>query len=159
MDAPTTLEQVVVYFADFNRTRQFMIDLRWPDGVVHCPRCDSTRVAYLDNVRLWKCYEKHSRAKFSLKVGTIFEDSPLGLDTWLTVVWLVVNCKTRISSYEIARQLGLTQKSAWSMMQRIRQVVPSGTFETRSSDVAGERTFIDDDALPHDDLPPKTSTD
>jgi transposase-like protein len=143
MDAPTTLQQAIIYFADADRCNQFMVDLRWPDGQVRCPRCDSTRVTYLENAKLWKCYEKHERAKFSLKVGTIFEDSPLGLDKWLTAVWLIVNCKNGISSYEVGRDLGVTQKSAWFMMHRIRLALHEGSFDTQlSGEVEVDETFI-----------------
>jgi transposase-like protein len=141
MDAPTTLQEAIVYFSDADRCQQFMIDLRWPDGKVTCPNCGSRRVAYLASVRLWKCYEKHPRQKFSLKVGTIFEDSPLGLDKWLTAVWLVVNCKNGISSYEMARDLGVTQKSAWFMNHRIRLALHQGSF-ILSGEVEVDETFI-----------------
>lgn len=143
MDAPTTLQQAIIYFADADRCNQFMIDIRWPDGQVRCPRCDSARVTYLANAKLWKCYEKHDRQKFSLKVGTIFEDSPLGLDKWLTAVWLVVNCKNGISSYEMARDLGITQKSAWFMNHRIRLALHEGSFDVKlSGEVEVDETFI-----------------
>src|SRR5687767_6978106 len=110
MDAPTTLQQAIRYFSDPARCNEFMIAVRWPDGKVRCPQCDSTHVTYMASVNRFKCYGKHTRPQFSLKVGTIFEDSPLGLDKWLAAVWLVVNCKNGISSYEIARDLGVTQK-------------------------------------------------
>ena len=97
-----------------------MTELRWPDGKVQCPHCGSENVKYLENARLFKCFEKHDRQKFSLKVGTIFEDSPIGLEKWLPAMWLAVNCKNGISSYEVHRALGVTQKTAWFMLQRIR---------------------------------------
>src|SRR5207247_468655 len=103
-----------------------MMDLRWPDGKVACPQCGSEHVVYLEKARVWKCYAKHPKAKFSLKTGTIFEDSPLGLDKWLAAVWLVVNCKHGISSYEMARDLGVTQKSAWVMTHRLRLALHAG---------------------------------
>ena len=114
MELPTTLLQAVRYFADFDNCRRFMMDLRLAlDGMVVCPQCDSEHVGVLgESRRVWKCYAKHPKAKFSLKTGTVFEDSPLGLDKWLAAVWLVVNCKNGISSYEMARDLGVTQKSA-----------------------------------------------
>src|SRR5215207_8222082 len=120
MDAPTTLQDAIIYFSDFDRCQQFMIAIRWPDGKVCCPICGSQSVSYLKNQRRWKCAEQHERRQFSLKVGTIFEDSPLGLDKWFVAVWLVVNCKNGVSSYEIARAIGITQKSAWHMNHRIR---------------------------------------
>jgi len=117
---PTTLQEAVVHFSDPENCHRFMVDLRWPDGVVRCPQCGSDNVSYLPNARVFKCYEKHDRQKFSLKVGTIFEDSPIGLDKWLPVMWMLVNCKNGISSWEIHRAIGVTQKTAWFMLQRCR---------------------------------------
>lgn len=110
----------MVYFADSERCREFMMRLRWPDGNVRCPRCNSEEVAYLPNAKVFKCYGKHPKQKFSLKVGTVFEDSPIGLDKWLPVMWLVVNSKNGVSSWEIHRAIGVTQKTAWFMLQRAR---------------------------------------
>jgi hypothetical protein len=93
MKYPSTLQEAVRYFGDFENCKRFMIDMRWPDGKVRCPTCKSEKVTYLENARLWKCYGKHKRTKFSLKVGTIFEDSPIGLDKWLPAMWLIANCK------------------------------------------------------------------
>jgi transposase-like protein len=118
-----------------------MVDLRWPDGVVRCPTCGSDNVDYLPNARLFKCYEKHPRQKFSLKVGTIFEDSPIGLDKWLPAMWLLVNCKNGVSSYEIHRALGVTQKTAWFMLQRLRLALQeSGGM--MSGEVEVDETYI-----------------
>lgn len=142
MDAPTNLLQAIRYFTDFENCRRFMMDLRWPDGKVTCPQCASDHVVYLEKARVWKCYGKHSMAKFSLKTGTIFEDSPLGLDKWLAAVWLVVNCKNGVSSYEIARDLGVTQKSAWFMGHRIRRALHVGSFDKLSGEVEADETFI-----------------
>ena len=83
---PTTLQEAIIYFANYENCHTFMVDLRWPDGKVKCPRCGSEHVTYLEKARVWKCYESHERPKFSLKVGTIFEDSPIGLDKWLAAV-------------------------------------------------------------------------
>ena len=142
MDSPKTLQAAILYFADFERCRQFLMDLRWPDGTIVCPTCGSERVSYLTNVRRWKCYEKHRRPQFSLKTGTIFEDSPLGLDKWLAAMWLIVNCKNGISSTEIARDLGITQKSAWFMAHRIRLALHHGSFDKLSGEVEVDETFI-----------------
>src|SRR5258708_27927602 len=120
MNEPTTLQEAIVYFSNFENCRQFMVELRWPDGKVTCPNCGSDNVSYLPNARVFKCYEKHDRQKFSLKVGTIFEDSPLGLDKWLVVMWMIVNCKNGVSSYEIHGAIGLTQKSARFMLPPLR---------------------------------------
>ena len=113
MKYPKTLLEAVHYFADAERGREFMMNLRWPDGTVTCPRCGSDHVKWLSKAGVWKCYAKHKQPTFSLKTGTIFEDSPIGLDKWILAVWLVVNCKNGVSSYEIGRHLGVTQKSAW----------------------------------------------
>ena len=139
---PTTLLKAIRYFTDFEHCRQFMMDLRWPDGKVTCPQCDSDHVVYLAKARAWKCYTKHPRQKFTLKTGTVFEDSPLGLDKWLTAVWLIVNCKNGISSYEMARDLGVTQKSAWFMNHRIRLALQAGSFDKLAGEVEVDETFI-----------------
>lgn len=142
MKPPTTLQTAIVYFADYDNCRTFLTDLRWPDGKVACPQCGSEHVAYLETARVWKCYEKHPKAKFSLKTGTIFEDSPLGLDKWLVALWLIVNCKNGISSCEIARDLGITQKSAWFMAHRLRLALHHGSFGKLSGEVEVDETFI-----------------
>jgi transposase-like protein len=131
-----------IYFADQKRCNDFMIGIRWADGKVRCPHCGGENVTYLESVNRWKCYAKHPKAQFSLKVGTIFEDSPLGLDKWLVAVWLIVNCKNGISSYEIARDLGVTQKSAWFMNHRIRLALHEGSFGKLSGEVEVDETFI-----------------
>lgn len=145
MKSPTTLQQAIQFFGDSENCRRFMIAVRWPDGKVRCPQCDSDKVTYLETARLYRCYGDHPRQKFSLKVGTVFEDSPIGLDKWLPAVWLLVNCKNGISSYEVARDLGVTQKSAWFMLHRIRLAVQSRSFRKLgggSSEVEADETFI-----------------
>lgn len=142
METPRTLQEAVLCFADFDRCREFLMDLRWPDGKVTCPQCGSEHVTYLAKARVWKCYGKHSSPKFSLKTGTIFEDSPLGLDKWLAALWLLVNAKNGISSCEIARAIGITQKSAWFMAHRLRFALHEGSFSKLSGDVEVDETFI-----------------
>jgi transposase-like protein len=142
MADPKTLQEAIVYFSDFNNCQQFVAELRWADGKVRCPACGSEKVTYLANARLWKCYEKHAKAKFSLKVGTIMEDSALSIDKWLTAMWLIVNCKNGISSCEIARDLGITQKSAWHMAHRIRYALHHGSFEKMTGHIEVDETFI-----------------
>ncbi len=115
--APRTLMEAVRYFADADRTLATMVALRWPDGV-HCPTCGRTDVRFIATRKLWECKEKHPRKQFSAKVGTIFEDSPLPLDKWFVAVWSIANCKNGISSYELGRAIGVTQKSAWHMLHR-----------------------------------------
>src|ERR1700682_6111830 len=130
---PKTLQEAIIYFADIDRCEQFMIELRWPDGQVRCPYCGSENVTHLKNQHRWKCYEKHPRQQFSLKVGTIFEDSPISLDKWFCAMWLMDSCKNGISSYEIERGLGVTQKTAWFMLHRIRLAMQTRTFDSMMS--------------------------
>jgi transposase-like protein len=139
---PETLLGAVTYFSDQNRALGFMKSIRWPDGVVKCPHCGSKEVTFLANARLWKCKTAHPKQKFSVKVGTVFEDSPIGLDKWLPAVWLATNCKNGISSYEIARDLGVTQKTAWFMMHRIRLAMQDESIEQMSGKVEADETFI-----------------
>ena len=140
--APRTLLEAVRYFADYKHCHEFMMALRWPGGEVACPRCGSLRVRWMPNQKRWACYEKHAKQQFSLKTGTIFEESPLGLDKWLPAVWLIVNCKNGISSYEIARALGVTQKTGWFMGHRIRAALHAGSFDKLMGDVEVDETFI-----------------
>ena len=141
-DNPKTLLEAIRFFADYEHCRTFMVKARWSDGVVRCPQCNSDHVKYLENARLWKCYGEHPRPKFSLKVGTIFEDSSLPLEKWLPAVWLLANCKNGISSYELHRALGVTQKSAWFMLHRIRLAMQTGTFIKLKGEVEADETFI-----------------
>ncbi|HET9319744.1 MAG TPA: IS1595 family transposase, partial [Bryobacteraceae bacterium] len=113
MKSPKTLQQAIQHFSNYENCKEFMVAIRWADGKVKCPQCGSEKVTYLDKARLWKCYGGHERPKFSLKTGTIFEDSPIGLDKWLPVMWMLVNSKNGISSWEIHRAMGVTQKTAW----------------------------------------------
>lgn len=121
--APTTLREAIIFFANSDNCRKAVEATRWPDGVVRCPRCDSDKVTYLATARVWKCYGAHPKAKFSLKVGTIFEDSAIGFEKWLPALWLLTNCKNGISSYQLARALGVTQKTAWFMLARLRMAL------------------------------------
>jgi transposase-like protein len=141
-DTPKTLLEAVNYFADYEHCHTFMVNLRWADSVVKCPTCGSAHVKWLENAKVWKCYEKHARPKFSLKVGTLFEDSPLPLSKWLPVVWMIANCKNGISSYEVARALGVTQKSAWFMLHRVRKAMHTQTFQKLDGEVEVDETFI-----------------
>jgi transposase-like protein len=142
MNEPTTLLGAVRYFADPDAALGFMATLRWPDGVVICPNCGSDEVRFISTRRLWECKAKHAKRQFSIKVGTIFEDSPLGLDKWLPAVWMIANDKNGISSAELARATGVTQKSAWFMLHRIRLAMQTGTFRRMSGEVEADETFI-----------------
>lgn len=128
MESPTTLQQAIQFFANAENCRQFMVSMRWPDGKVQCPICGSEKVTWLAKARVYRCYSNHPKQKFSLKVGTVFEDSPIGLDKWLPAVWLLCNLKNGISSYELSRALVITQKSAWFMLHRIRLAMESQSF-------------------------------
>jgi len=138
---PRTLLEAVRHFADADTCRDFMVELRWPNGVA-CPTCGGTDVRFIATRKLWECKAKHPRKQFSIKVGTIFEDSPLGMEKWLPVVWLIANCKNGISSYEAARALGVTQKTAWFMLQRVRVAIETGTFQKVAGTVEVDETFI-----------------
>jgi transposase-like protein len=128
MESPESLQEAIQFFSDFDNCRLFMAALRWPDGKVRCPSCDSDKVAYLPTARVYWCKGDHKRQKFSLKVGTVFEDSPIPLEKWLPAVWMLVNDKNGISSWELHRALKVTQKTAWFMLHRIRAALKSGGF-------------------------------
>lgn len=145
MDAIKTLSDAIQHFADYENCRRFMVFVRWPDGVIKCPYCGCSKVTWLAKAKVYRCYGDHLKQKFSLKIGTVFEDSPIGLETWLPAVWLLSNCKNGISSYELHRALGVTQKTAWFMLHRIRLAMESGTFAKLGRDggiVEADETFI-----------------
>jgi transposase-like protein len=141
---PKTLMEAIKYFADPKITLDYFVQIRWPEGVA-CPRCGSKSVAFLANQHRWQCNTKHPRRQFSAKVGTIFEESPLPLEKWLVCVWLEVNAENSISSCELARALGITQKSAWFMLHRARFALKQKTFEKiggKGEIVEADETFI-----------------
>lgn len=137
---PNSLIEAVRYFADSDRCFEFVKGLRWADGPVVCPRCECERTSFLTTRRIWKCLG--CKRQFSLKVGTIFEDSSLGFDKWLPAIWLIANAKNGISSHELGRSLGVTQKTAWFMNHRIRLAMASGTFQKLSGTVETDETFV-----------------
>jgi len=139
---PKTLQQAILFFADYQNCHKAVIEIRWPDGKVRCPHCGSENVTYLESVRRFKCYAKHPKAQFSLKVGTIFEDSAIGLEKWLPALWLLTNCKNGISSYELARALGVTQKTAWFMLSRLRLALQAENGGKISGEVEADETYI-----------------
>lgn len=142
MEAPNTLQNAIKFFSNYENCKAYMVALRWSKGV-RCPRCNSEHVVYLETARVWKCYGKHSQAKFTLKTGTVFEDSPLGLDKWLPVMWMTVNCKNGVSSWEIHRAMGVTQKTAWFMLHRCRLALQDPiTGGKLGGEVEVDETFI-----------------
>src|SRR2546422_6283132 len=142
-DTAQGLLEAVRYFANKDRALEFMAQVRWPDGVV-CPSCGSREVAFLKSRRLWNCKADHPKRQFSIKVGTIMEDSPIGLDKWLPAMWLLANCKNGISSYELGRALKVTQKTAWFMLGRIRLAMQEsgGKLGGPGSTVEVDETWI-----------------
>jgi len=119
-----------------------MVRLRWRNGTVTCPTCDRDDVRYIATRRLWECKDKHPKRQFSVKVGTIFEDSPIALDKWLATIWLIANAKNGVSSYEIHRSIGVTQKTAWFMLHRIRLAMQSESFDKMDGEVEVDETWI-----------------
>src|ERR1700730_4953061 len=144
MDAhiPNTLHEAISYFSNPDNCMKTAVGMRWPEGPVTCPTCGSTEVTLLATRQIWKCKTKHPKQQFSAKVGTIFEDSPIGLDKWFTAIWLISNCKNGVSSCEIARDLGVTKKTGWFMLHRIRKAMQQGTFEKLSGEVEVDESFI-----------------
>jgi transposase-like protein len=140
MEAPETLQNAIIYFSDPDRCFQYALNLRWPNGIVSCPRCGSEKHSFISTRRMWFC--KGCKKQFTLKVGTIFEDSPLGLDKWLCAYWMLCNCKNGISSCEVARAIGITQKSAWFMLHRIRKTMQDDSGIKFSGEVEADETFI-----------------
>jgi transposase-like protein len=136
MDTPMTLQQAIVHFSDPDRAFQTAINFRWPNGVVTCPRCGSEKHSFIKTRRIWFCYG--CKKQFTLKVGTILEDSPIGLDKWMMTMWMLANCKNGVSSYEISRATGVTQKSAWFMLHRIREAMKDLTAPKLGSSEGGE---------------------
>jgi transposase-like protein len=140
-DQPQTLLEAIRYFSDIDRCVDFMANLRWADGQAECPRCACPATYYLAARRVWKC--KGCSKQFSIKVGTVMEDSPIPLDKWLSAMWMIVNAKNGISSYEIHRAIGVTQKSAWFLLHRIRLAMQQGSFERKlSGQIEADETFI-----------------
>lgn len=136
---PQTLLEAIVYFSDIEVCTEFVAQMRWPEGPV-CDKCGGVEHSYLSTRRVWKC--KGCKRQFSVKVGTIFEDSPLGLDKWLPAVWLIANSKNGISSHELGRSLGVTQKSAWFMLHRIRLAMQAESFDKIDGIAEVDETFI-----------------
>ena len=138
---PRTLSDAIKHFADPDVALDTMVKLRWPNGVC-CPTCGRVDVRFIKTRRMWECKEVHPKKQFSAKIGTIFEDSPLGLDKWFTAVWMVANCKNGVSSYELHRAIGVTQKSAWFMLHRIRLAMQCGSLMKGTGTVEADETYV-----------------
>jgi transposase-like protein len=138
---PQTLVEAIRHFADPDVTLNTMVELRWPNGVC-CPTCGRSDVRFIATRRMWECKAVHPKKQFSAKIGTIFEDSPLGLEKWFSAIWMIANCKNGVSSYEIHRAIGVTQKTAWFMLHRIRLAMETGSFLKGSGPAEADETFI-----------------
>jgi transposase-like protein len=141
MSEPKSLQEAILYFSNPENCIQYIAVRRWPNGVV-CPGCGSNHVSYNATRRTWKCSKHHPRREFSVKVGTIYEDSPIGLDKWLAATWMLTNCKNGISSYEVGRDLKVTQRTAWFMLHRIRLALQDENFGKLGGEVEVDETFI-----------------
>jgi transposase-like protein len=141
MSEPKSLQEAIIYFSNPDNCTQYLAVRRWPNGVV-CPGCGSDRVSYNAARRTWKCSTHHPKREFSIKIGTIFEESAISLDKWLTAMWMLTNCKNGISSCEVARALRVTQKSAWFMLHRIRLALQDESFGKLNGEVEADETFI-----------------
>jgi len=138
---PKTLQEAIIYFANPVNCREYLVARRWPNGVT-CPTCESTKVKFSEKHNRWQCGSHHSQRQFTVKTGTIFEDSPLGLDKWLAAMWMVINCKNGVSSYEIGRDLGVTQKSCWFMLHRLREAMQDESTTKLSGEIEVDESFI-----------------
>src|SRR5262245_54124527 len=152
MDTPRTLTDAIRYFADADNCLNYLVARRWPNGV-GCPKCGQTNPYFDTKRRIWECRTRHPKRKFSVKVGTIFEDSPLGLDKWLPTVWMIANCKNGVSSWEIHRAIGVTQKTAWFMLQRIRLAMQAVDGGKLNGTVEVDETFIGGKSRGHSETP------
>jgi transposase-like protein len=141
MSEPKSLQEAIVYFSNPDNCLDYLVARRWPKGVI-CPTCGSASAKFNPARRIWQCGSHHPKRQFSVKVGTIFEDSPIGLDKWLAAIWMLTNCKNGISSYEVARDLKVTQKTAWFMMHRIRLAMQDDSFGRLGGEVEADETFI-----------------
>lgn len=140
-DTPKTLIEAVRFFSDIDRCNEYMKQIKWPDGKIECPKCGSDRIGEIKTRKMLRC--KDCRKQFSYKVGTIFEDSPLGLDKWFVAVWCITNAKNGISSHELGRAIGVTQKSAWHMLHRIRLAMQEDGIGTKlSGTVEADETYV-----------------
>lgn len=138
---PSTLREAITHFSDIDNCIAYMVFKRWSAGVT-CPSCGSAKVSYQAKNRRWQCGSHHPKRLFTIKTGTILEDSPLGLDKWLPVIWLVTNCKNGVSSWEIHRAVGVTQKTGWFMLQRARLALQGKNGGKLSGEIEADESFI-----------------
>lgn len=139
---PNTLHEAIKYFAKGDRAFEYMKAVRWPDGKISCPRCGSDEVSFVSTRKLWTCKHCTTKKQFTIRVGTILEDSAIPFDKWICAFWLIANAKNGISSYELHRSIGVTQKTAWFMLQRIRLAMQNGSIVKMEGQVEVEETFI-----------------
>jgi transposase-like protein len=139
---PQTLIEAVRYFTDPTVCHEYMLNVKWPDGKIVCPKCGGDKIGNIASRRMLQCKTKGCRKQFSAKVGTIFEDSPLPLSSWFVAVWSIANAKNGISSYELSRALGVTQKTAWFMLHRVRLAMRTGTFQKMTGTVESDESYI-----------------
>lgn len=136
---PESLLEAVRYFSDPDTCHNFAVSMRWPEGVT-CPRCGCGNVGFVATRRIWNC--KGCKKQFSFKVGTVLEDSPLGLDKWFVALWMLAGAKNGISSHELSRALGVTQKTAWFLLHRGRLILQTGSFEKMQGTVEVDESYI-----------------
>lgn len=139
---PQTLLEAIRHFSDLDTCHEYMVNVKWPNGKVICPKCGGDHIGEIKSRRMFQCKAKGCRKQFSAKVGTIFEDSPLGLDKWFVATWAIANSKNGIASHELARALGVTQKTAWFMLHRIRLAMQTGSFKKIIGEIETDETFI-----------------
>lgn len=143
MQEPRSLQEAIAYFADSERAFQYAVSVRWTDGNVTCPRCGQAKHSFVKTRKLWFCYV--CKKQFTAKVGTVMEDSPIGLDKWMIAFWMLANCKNGVSSYELHRALKVRQQTAWFMLHRIREAMrdnPTVKFGGAGGAVEADETFV-----------------
>ncbi|PYP93012.1 MAG: IS1595 family transposase [Candidatus Angelobacter sp. Gp1-AA117] len=142
MSKPKTLQTAIKHFSNEQTCIDTVAAVKWPDGIPVCPNCGGKEHYYLATQKRWKCKNGECGKQFSVKVGTIFEDSPLPLEKWMLAMWMIANCKNGSSSWEIHRAIGITQKSAWFMMHRIRLAMQNGSIMKFGGECEADETFI-----------------
>jgi transposase-like protein len=144
VEEPKTLQEAILHFSDIGRCIAYLAQSRWPDGAV-CPTCGRKDVSYVEKRRVWQCKSRHPKCQFSIKVGTIFEDSPISLTKWLPCMWMLANCKNGVSSWEIHRALGVTKKTAWFMLHRVRVALKDERLHKFEGPVETDETYVGPD--------------